>query len=203
MGKICKASRNPLLKTLAFILSLAVSLPATAYDYPLTSNSIRDAYFLGIRQGALGTEFLAGYRHPIPSLRVEEFISFARIETPFVQVAVQSSQKLNYNAQDAVEDFRDKPLAFRIHLEICYMPDAPPDAVKIKLIQNRKEIVADSVDRSGFYAPADVYTRLRSIGEVVDMKVDAAKIDSSSLTIQIDTPNDRHAKVEIDLRSLR
>jgi hypothetical protein len=203
MSQICKVSRTASVKALAFILSLSVALPTVAHDYPLTSTAIRDAYFLGTRQGGLGTEFLAEYRHAIPSLRVEEFISFARIETPFVQVAVQSSRKLNYSAQDAVEDFHGKPLAFRIHLEICYMPDAPPDAVKIKLIQNRKEIVPDSVDRSGFYPPTDVYTRLPSIGEIVDMKVEAAKIDSSLLTIQIDTPNDQHTHADFDLQTVR
>jgi len=203
MSQICNVSRRVFLKALAFVLSLAVAMPAAAYDYPLSSTAIRDAYFLGRRQGGLGTQFLVEYGRAIPSLRVEQFISFARIETPFVQVAVQSSRKLNYSAQDALEDFRNKPLDFRIHFEICYMSDAPPDAVKIKLIQNRKEIVPDSVDRSGFYAPADVYTRLQSIGEVVDMKVDAAKIDSSSLNIQIDTPNDQHAQVNFDLQGLR
>jgi hypothetical protein len=203
MRQICEVSRSAFPKLFAMMLSLALALRVSAYDYPLTSTAIRDAYFLGRRQGGLGTEFLAEYRHAIPSLRVEEFTSFAQIETPFVQVAAQSSRKLNYSAQDAVEDFRDKPLAFRIHLEICYMPDAPLDAVKIKLIQNRKEIVPDSEDHSGFYPPTDVYTRLPSIGEVVDMKVDAAKIDSSSLTIQIDTPNDQHGRVNFDLQSLR
>jgi hypothetical protein len=203
MRQIRGVSRSAFPKLFALILSLALALPGSAYDYPLTSTAIRDAYFLGRRQGGLGTEFLAEYQRSIPSLRVEQFISFAQIETPFVLVAVQSSRKLNYSAQDALEDFRDKPLDFRIHFEICYMPDAPPDAVKIKLIQNRKEIVPDSVERSGFYAPADVYTRLGSIGEVVDMKVDAAKIDSSSLTVQIDTPNDQHAQVNFELQSLR
>jgi hypothetical protein len=203
MSQICNASRNVFPKLFVMTLSLALALPVSAYEYPLTSTAIRDAYFLGRRQGGLGTEFLAEYRHAIPSLRVEEFTSFAKIETPFVQVALQSSRKLNYSAQDAVEDFRDKPLAFRIHLEICYMPDAPPDAVKIKLIQNRKQIVPGSEERSGFYPPTDVYTRLPSIGEVVEMKVDAARIDSSSLTIQIDTPDDQHAQVNFDLQSLR
>jgi hypothetical protein len=203
MSQICKLFRNAQPKLLAIILSVAAAPPAPAYDYPLTSTAIRDAYFLGIRQGGLGTEFLAEYQRTIPELRVGDFTSFARIETPFVQVAVRSSRKLNYSAQDAVEEFRDKPLPFRIHLEICYMPDAPPDALKITLIQNRKEIVPDSLERSAFYAPTDVYTRLPSIGEIVDVRMDAAKIDSSSLTIQIDTPNDQQVKAEIDLRSLR
>ena len=203
MRQICNVFRSVILKSLVFVLSLAVALPAAAYDYPLSSTAIRDAYFLGRRQGGLGTEFLAEYRHAIPSLRVEQFISFAQIETPFVQVAVQSSGKLNYSAQDALEDFRDKPLDFRIHFEICYIPNAPPDAVKIKLIQNRKEIIPDSLERLAFYAPTDVYTRLPSIGEIVDMKVSPAKIDSSSLTIQIETPDDQHAQVNFDLQSLR
>jgi hypothetical protein len=203
MAQIYKVSQNAFLKLLALILSLGMALPARAYDYPLTSTSIRDAYFLGRRQGGLGTEFLAEYRHAIPSLRVEQFISFARIETPFVQVAVQSSRKLNYSAQDAVEDFSDKPLAFRIHLEICYMPDAPPDAVKIKLIQNRKEIVPDSVDRSGFYPPTDVYTRLPSIGETMDLQVDASRIDGSTLTILIETPDAQNASAKFEMQTLR
>jgi hypothetical protein len=184
-------------------VGLAVALPAAAYDYPLTSTSIRDAYFLGKRHGGLGTEFLADYRRTIPSLRVEEFVSFARIETPFVQVAVQSSQKLNYSAQDAVQEFLGKALSFRIHLEICYMSDAPPEAVKIKLVQNRKEIAPLEVKRAAFYAPTDPYTRVASIGETFDMEVDPSKLDGSALAIYIETPDGRNAIVEFDLQSLR
>jgi len=203
MSQICKVTQNALPKLLAMILILAVALPAPAYDYPLTSTAIRDAYFLGRRQGGLGTEFLADYRHAIPSLRVEEFISFARIETPFAQVAVQSSRKLNYSAQDAVQEFLGKPLSFRLHLEICYMPNALPDAVKIKLIQNRREIVPTSVERSAFYAPTDPHIRVQSIGETMNMDVDASKLDGSTLTIYIETTDGRNTLVEFDLQSLR
>jgi hypothetical protein len=203
MSQTSKVSRSALPKLLTVILALAAALPAPAYDYPLTSTAIRDAYFLGIRQGGLGTEFLADYRHAIPTLRVEEFISFARIETPFVQVAVQSSRKLNYSAQDAVQDFLGKQLSARIHMEICYMPDAPPDAVKIKLAQNQKEIVPTSLERSAFYPPTDPYTQVPSIGETIDMEVDALKLDGSTLTIYIETPDGRTTLSEFDLRSLR
>jgi hypothetical protein len=203
MSQIFKVSRTALPKLLVMILSLATALPAPAYDYPLSSNAIRDAYFLGRRQGGLGTEYFAEYRHTIPSLRVEEFISFARLETPFEQVAIESSRKLNYSAQDAEHDFLGKQLPFRIHLEICYMPDAPPDAVKIKLIQNRKEIVPTSAERAGFYPPTDPYTRLPSIGEIMDLELDALKLDGAALTIYIETPDGRDTSIEFDLRSLR
>lgn len=203
MTKTFKASRNALPRLLVMVLSLALALPTRAYDYPLTPTAIRDAYFLGTRQAGLGTEFFADYRHAIPTLRVEEFISFARIETPFVQVAVESSRKLNYSAQEAIQDFFGKRLPVRIHMEICYMPDAPPDAVKTKLIQNQKEIVPTSLERSAFYPPTDPYTRVSSIGETMDMEVDAFELDGSTLTIYIETPDGRTTLSEFDLRSLR
>jgi len=203
MRQICEVSRSAFPKLFIMILSLALAWPVSAYDYPLTPTAIRDAYFLGRRQGGLGTEFLAEYRHAIPSLRVEEFISFARIETPFAQVAAQSSRKLNYSAQDAVQDFLGKPLLFQVHLEICYMSDAPPDAVKIKLVQNRKEIVPTSVKRAAFYAPTDPYMRVASIGETLDLELDALMLDGSALTIYIGTPDGRNTSIEFDLRSLR
>jgi len=203
MNQISEVSRNAIPKLLVVVLSLALPLSTPAYDYPLTSTAIRDAYFLGRREGGLGTGFLAEYRRAIPSLRVEEFVSFAHIETPFVQVAVQSSRKLNYSAQDAVQEFLGKALSFRIYLEICYMSDARPDAVKIKLVQNRKEIAPTSVKHVAFYAPTDPYTRVASIGETLDLELDALKLDGSILTIYIETPDGRDTPIEFDLQSLR
>jgi hypothetical protein len=83
------------------------------------------------------------------------------------------------------------------------MPNAPPDAVKIKLIQNRKEIVPTSVERSAFYPPTDPYTRVPSIGETMNLDVDALKLDGSTLTIHIEAPDGRNTLIEFDLQSLR
>jgi hypothetical protein len=88
-------------------------------------------------------------------------------------------------------------------MEINYKPDAPPDAIKIKLIQDKKEIVPDSVERSPFYPPTDVYTRLPSIGEILDLELKPEKIDSSTLIIQIDTPDGQHADCVIDMQAIR
>ena len=83
---------------------------------------------------------------PIPFPRFESnenLISRVRIETPFLQVAAHASRALNYNAQDAVKDFYDKPVVFRMTLEICYMVDAPkPNSVRITVTQNGKQIDA-------------------------------------------------------------
>jgi hypothetical protein len=155
------------------------------------------------RAKAIGDRFLADYRQTIPGLRVAAFTSFVQIETPFVQVAVRSGRAMNYSAQDAVREFLDKLAAFRLHLEICYMPDAPPDAIKIKLIQNKKEVVSESEKRTAFYPPTDAYTSVPAIGETLDLEIRPDKIDSSTLTIQIDTADGRRTNVHLDLQALR
>jgi len=86
MRQICRVSRDALSKFLVLILSLAVALPAAAYDYPLSSTAIRDAYFLGTRQGGLTPQFLAAYSHFVSELHQGSCTSEIRLETPFLQV---------------------------------------------------------------------------------------------------------------------
>ena len=68
----------------------------------------------------MGDDFLSQYRHTIPTLRLSDnLITRVCIETPFLQVAAHAAKTLNYNAQDAVKDFYDKPAVVRMSLEIC------------------------------------------------------------------------------------
>jgi hypothetical protein len=187
----------------AVLLALFLALPTSAYDSPLSPSAVRAAYFLGVRQASLGATFLAEYAHRIPNLKAGAFTSEVRIETPFAQVAEFSSRTIGYSAQDAVRDFFGKPAEVRMYLNICYMTNAPPNAAKIKVIQNRKEIAPQSEERSAYYPATDEYTRMPSIGEQVQLRFNAEKIDSSALTIQIDTPDGQHAEVEFDLQNLR
>jgi hypothetical protein len=188
----------------AVLLAFALAIPAEAYDFPLTESAVRDAYFLGNRQTSLGTKFLAEYTHEIPKLNLGSYRSFASIETPFTQVAILSSKKLNYSAQDAVKEFVGKPLAFRIHLEICYMLDAPPDGLQVRVLQKKKDLVPDSSERALFFPASDKYAGPPpSIGETMDFEFSPDKIDSSTLSILIDTPDGQHAETEFDLQALR
>jgi hypothetical protein len=187
----------------AVLLAVALAIPACAYDVPLTEHSIRDAYFLGTRQTGLGPDFLAKYTHEIPNLSLGRYRSFASLETPFTQVAILSSKKLNYSAQDAVKEFLGKPLPFRIHLEICYMIDAPPDALQVRIVQNKKDLLPASSERSLFFPASDEYTSPPPIGETMQFEFSSEKIDSSTLTILIDTPDGQHAESMFDLQSIR
>jgi hypothetical protein len=204
MSQIRSNHVTPLLRLLAAGLGLLLAMPAGAYDFPLTSSAIRDAYFLGKQQTGLGTDFLAKYSRSIPELKVDPYTSRVRIETPFLQVAEQASQTLNYSAQDAVKDFYGKPAVLRMYLEICYEADAPlPNSVRISVIQKNKPIAALSEKRSAFFPPSDVYTRVPNLGEKVTLEFDPGKFDSSALTIQIDTPDGQHAECVFDMQAIR
>lgn len=194
---------NARFRLFVLLVAVLVALPAAAYDFPLSPSAIREAYFLGTRQATLGATFLAEYAHKIPNLKAGAFTSEARIVTPFTQVAEYSSRTIGYSAQDAVKDFFGKPAEVLMYLDICYMTNAPPNAVRIKVIQNRKEITPESEDRSAYYPATDEYTRMPSIGEQIQLRFKAEKMDSSTLTIQIETPDGQHAETEFDLQTLR
>ena len=198
-----KTMSKPLPAIGAVLLAFSLAIPACAYDVPLTEHSIRDAYFLGTRQTGLGSDFLANYTREIPNLSLGRYRSFASLETPFTQVAILSSKKLNYSAQEAVKEFLGKPLPFRIHLEICYMVDAPPDGLTVRIVQNKKELLPASFERSLFFPASDEYSSPPPIGETIQLEFSADKIDSSTLTILIDTPDGQQAEVVFDLQSLR
>lgn len=204
MNQISEVSRNTFPKFLVMLLSLAVALPAAAYDYPLSSTAIRDAYFLGTRQGGLTPQFLAAYSHFVSELHQGSCTSEIRLETPFLQVVAYAGGAPNYSSQDAVKDFYDKPMKFRVFLNLCYMRVAPPpNSVKIEVIQNKKEIVAETDTRLAYAEPINELSVLPPNGEKVQLEFDAKNIDSSILTIVFDTPNDQHVKVELDLQTLR
>ena len=188
----------------AILLTLVLALHAQAYDQPLSANAIREAYFLGTRQSSLGADFLGQYAHTIPELKVGGYTSVVRIETPFVLVALHASRTMNYSAQDALRDFYNKPLPLRVYLDISYKPSASPqNSIRIKVVQNGKEVAPISDDRSPYYPRVDKRTSLPSIGEHVQLEFAPEKLDSSTVTILIDTPDGQHGETTFPLQTLR
>jgi hypothetical protein len=184
------------------LLALSLGIPVCAYDVPLTENCIRDAYFLGTRLGGLSPDFLAGYARPVPDLKQGNCTSQARIETPFFEVAEYSGKAPNYSAQSAVKDFSGKPLPFRIYLDVCYRLRAPANAVTVKIMQNKKEVVPNSFESSP-YSESTEFGFLPPNGEQIVLQFTAAKIDSSDLTVLIDTSDGQHGETKFDLQALR
>lgn len=187
----------------SFGLAFVLAFPMQAYDSPLSPSDIREAYFVAHQPNV--ADILGRYMHALPELSVgKEFVTRVRLETPFFQVVDRVSRNPNYSAQDATKDFYGKPMTFHIYLEVCYQIEAPlPHAVKIAVMQNDKEILPKTDERSGFFPATDPYTHSPNLGEKITLAFDPVQFDSSTLTIRIDTPDDQHAKTEFEMQNIR
>jgi hypothetical protein len=205
MGAIMtqKAPAHTQLHWLALLLALFLAFPLSAYDdIPASASAIRDAYFFGTRPGSLTPDFLARYAHWVPELKQGTCTSQVRLETPFLQIVVYTSNAFNYSSQDAVQQFYGKQMVFRVYLDICYKLNAPLNAVKIKVIQNKKEIAPLTAESTPYVPRVNKLATLPANGERVRLEFKSNQIDSSTLIIRIDTPEE-HAEVNFDLQTLR
>jgi hypothetical protein len=188
-------------RRLTFLLAAAM-LPAFAYEYPLSSTAIREAYLLGTATNGTSQDFLAQYTHTLPELKVGAYTSVVRIETPYVQIAEHARQTVNYKAQDALADFLSTPPSvFRVQLDICFgHKESQP--VKFRITQNDKELAPSSVEHSPYFA-GQRHGPSVIIGEHVKLQFEADKIESTPLTVEIETPDGQHARAAFDLAKLR
>jgi hypothetical protein len=188
----------------AGLAMVTIALPGFWLDFPLTENGIREAYFLGTRQGGVPTEVLKQYSKGIAELHQGNCVSKARMETPFLQVAEYVGSKPNYSAQDAVKELSGKAMNVKLFVDVCYMRQAPPpNSVKIRLLQNKKEIAPVSDARTAFAERFSEVGFLPPNGESAAMEIDPRKLDATVLTVAMDTPDGQHGEAEFDLGVLR
>ena len=170
---------------------------------PTNRELIRDAYFLGVRQGGISPDILKQYSREIDELHQGNCVSKARIETPFLQIAQYVGSVPNYSAQDAVKEFSGRTMRVRLFLDVCYMVKAPPPgSVKLRFVQYKKDVVPITDVRSPFAERLNE-TFLLPNGESAQVEFDPGKLDASILTILIDTPNGQHAETSFDLGALK
>jgi hypothetical protein len=77
------------------------------------------------------------------------------------------------------------------------------NAIKIKVIQNKKEIAPLSAESQPYVPRVTELATLPANGEQVRLEFKSNQIDSSTLIILIDRPDKQHAEVNFDLQSLR
>jgi hypothetical protein len=193
-----------LFRWFALSLAMSLSLSLSGYDdIPTSESAIRDAYFLGSRQGSLTPEFLARYAHWISELKDGTCTSQVRLETPFIQVANYASQASNFSSQDVVKHFYGRQMMFRVYLNICYKPSARLNAIKVKVFQNKKQIIPLTSESNPYVPRITELAALPADGEQIRLEFKSNQIDSSTVTFRIDTPDEQHAEVSFDLQALR
>lgn len=191
--------------------ALLIAQPATAYDYPLSSEAIREAYFLGSGDPNKRHEFIEKYAKRYPTPKSGQYAGLIEFETPYVLIVQRVSENVsNYFAQDAEQEFHGKPAVCRIVVDVYwgYAGLQSPSGqnyryqtdYRIRLKQDGKEIPIKSKWTqsilSGESAPVDV-------GIEFDTEYDADKIESAPATIEVLGPDGKTFAETFDLASLR
>src|ERR1700687_2338239 len=108
-------------RTLAvfFAAALLASQTAFAYETPLESHSIRDAYFLGQRGDEKLARFFDPYTKHLPPPQKGPYISEIKLLTPYAQVVDISRQRTaGYSAQQAEQDYKNRGDSIRVYVRI-------------------------------------------------------------------------------------
>jgi hypothetical protein len=104
----------------AFILFALVAMQAEAYDHPLRSHAIREAYFIGSGNYVERVAgYMAGYIKTLPVPKTGPHVAQMEVRTPFAQVIVSSREhSVGYSAQQAAQDYRKRPDTVQVRVQI-------------------------------------------------------------------------------------
>ena len=87
---------------LILLLAAMTAQPMLAFEYPLSSEAIREAYFLGRGNPDKKNAFFEKYRHNLPVPESGPHVSLIEVETPFACLVDEiNSGSPNDHAQEA------------------------------------------------------------------------------------------------------
>lgn len=196
------------------LVALMVVPPALAYDdVALSSEAIREAYFLAKQDLQKRQAFFQPYRHELPVPKSGPDVAAISIKTPFAfivdRIAVAGP---SYYAQDAEQDYLGKPEHFGVHVEVYFTATYPTSSdtpaslrdfwknCKVRLKQEA-EIPAQEVTGGPIY---DDQSIIGYVGATIDADYDPAKVDSAKpATVEVDTPDGQRLKTTFDLARLQ
>jgi hypothetical protein len=203
------------------LLALAVMIPnlVFAYEWPLSSETIREAYFLGTRRDMSTVHFIGEYTHHFPVPSTGPNVAMIQLETPYAEIVEHAENAVNYDATDAVQEFVGKPAEFRLRVQIYFTPsynaivesgrgktvlrsDDFWRAFKIKLIQGT-EIHPERVTGHVLYGNGGGNGRGKWIGAEVQLCYPASAIRSALANVEVLGPEGHETRTSFDLASLR
>jgi hypothetical protein len=187
--------------------------PSLAFEYPLSPEAIREAYFLGKQSSERRQAFLEQYKHSLPLPETGPQVGLIEVETPFVFIAEKvSAAGTNYHAQEAEQEFLGKPGHFRVHLEIYFTatyPGANDTAESLGKfwqdftvhLKQKAEIPPLKVSGEPIYSDQTISGYM---GARIDVDYNVKKIDPGTLTtIEVDTPDGQQVETTFDLSQLK
>lgn len=210
----------------ALALVLVAAQAAPAYEHPLDTHSIREAYFLGNRKDEKPARFLALYAKRLPLPKTGPHVAEIELLTPYAQVVLRAFRAPgSYSAQDAGQDYAAQPDLVRVRVRINLTPtypafladssrgkgavrERPPDFwrdFKVEVTQGKtitpKKLSGRPLYTSAFQAPRPQAGALQ--GAEMQLEFDAAQIASAPVRVDVLTPDGQTVETEFELRDLR
>jgi hypothetical protein len=208
------------------VAAFLVVPPAFAFDTPLSDTAVREAYFLGQRRDDSMARLLSRYTQLLPPPDSGPHISSVTFLTPFALLVQQSSQRVNYSAQQAQKDHHSDQEIVAISIEILLTksygalipkstgsrsgssvgyqfrnPDFWND-FKYRVFDRDNELKPDSLTGDPLYnCPSDGACDL--YGATIHIQLPAAAFTSGTATIEVDPKVSDPTSVDFDLTSLR
>ena len=204
-----------------------------AYEVPLASRSVRDAYFLGQRNDEKTDGYLEMYSRHFGMPAKGPYISEIRLLTPYAQaVDISRHKTIGYSAQQAETDYntRGDSLAVRVRIDFTptynYVMSVKPSKdngnqpniaprpedfwkdFRFVLTQNGEPLHYRNISgepRYGFdeIVPNGTINPGVLVGTYVNLDYDTRSVPSEKTQVEIFTPDGQHVMASFDLAALR
>jgi hypothetical protein len=203
-----------------FVILALIALPALAYQYPLSSSDIRDAYLLGYAKDLSTTNFFAQYVRQLPMPETGPHVAAITLRTPYAQVAEMGESAMNSDVQGAEGELASRKFLLLVRVGIDLTPTYPDPPVttnpvsgsvvpdfdhdfSIQLFQDGVNIDEQSKRVNVLYADG-VSNTYQVSGAIIELAYNPDKVKTDTeVTIKVHTPDDQHVKATFDLGSLR
>ena len=216
------AARSGLVVLLGtFVVLILIAFPALAYQYPLSTSDIRNAYLLGYAKDLSTANFFAPYARQFPVPESGPYIATITLKTPYGQLVELGQSALNADVQGAEEEYATRKLPFLVQVGVVDLtatyPGAPasdtaapgvplPDFQRdfpARLVQDGQEIAVQSTQVYLLYSDSAFNTYSVS-GATIEYRYDPEKIDpDDEMTFEVHTPDGQDIETTFDLGRLR
>lgn len=210
------------------IAALLLTPPAFALELPLSSEAVREAYFLGQRRDEKTAKFLETYRQHLPAPKCGPHVAVVELLTPYAEAVDLSRQRagLGYSAQQAEQDYRRRNNSVRIGVHVVYtgafgrVTPCPPDSqsgsgapassaptsswkdYQVRVSQDGKALESRNVRYQGTRTSGSKGGSW-STGFIIWLEYDAEALSSSEATVETQTPDGQRVVAKFDLEKLR
>jgi hypothetical protein len=194
-----------------FALGSMLACPAQAYQQQLTSEAIREAYFLGSRNDEITLDFWNHYERVFTKPSAGLCVGGVEILTPYAQVVYQAQHFMtNETAVDAVQEYAHLQLPFIVRVSIDYPNNALPTKYDVEKDSSVSVWQGHRLrPKRTSYRPMYVSvqsgkeTATRTTGIQVELEFDTSQVASADLTVCVSFSEGRHFETAFDLDRLK